>query len=46
MSQEVATVPSVASMAVVAHELGHAQQYQERSILIAMRSFLERVMNF
>jgi len=46
MSQEVATVPSVASMAVVAHELGHAQQYQERSILIAMRSFLVPAMQF
>jgi Zn-dependent membrane protease YugP len=40
MSQEVATQPSVASMAVIAHELGHAQQYQQRSILIQMRSFL------
>lgn len=40
MSQDVASVPSVASMAVVAHELGHAQQHQERSILIAMRNFL------
>jgi Zn-dependent membrane protease YugP len=40
MSQDVATVPSVASMAVVAHELGHAQQYAERSMLIQMRSFL------
>lgn len=40
MSQEVATVPSVAAMAVVAHELGHAQQHQERSILISMRNFL------
>jgi Zn-dependent membrane protease YugP len=40
MSQEVATVPSVAAMAVVAHELGHAQQHQQRSILISMRNFL------
>lgn len=40
MSQDVAAVPSVASMAVVAHELGHAQQHQERSILISMRNFL------
>ncbi|MBZ0286568.1 MAG: zinc metallopeptidase [Anaerolineae bacterium] len=46
MSQEVATVPSVASMAVIAHELGHAQQYQERSLLIAMRSFLVPAMQF
>ncbi len=46
LSQDVATVPSVASMAVIAHELGHAQQYQERSILIAMRSFLVPAMRF
>jgi hypothetical protein len=46
MSQEVATLPSVASMAVVAHELGHAQQYQQRSPLIALRSFLVPAMQF
>jgi len=40
MSQDIATKPSVASMAIVAHELGHAQQHQEQSVLIAMRSFL------
>jgi len=40
MSQDVATKPSIASMAVVAHELGHAQQHQERSALIQMRNFL------
>lgn len=46
MSQEVATTPSVAAMAVVAHELGHAQQYAERSLLIQMRSFLVPAMQF
>jgi Zn-dependent membrane protease YugP len=46
MSQEVATLPSVASMAVVAHELGHAQQYKERSLLIQLRSFLVPAMRF
>jgi Zn-dependent membrane protease YugP len=40
MSDEVANKPSVAAMAVVAHELGHAQQHEENSILIQMRSFL------
>lgn len=40
LSQDVATKQSVAAMAIIAHELGHAQQYQERSPLIAMRSFL------
>jgi Zn-dependent membrane protease YugP len=46
MSQDVATIPSVAAMAVIAHELGHAQQYQERSILISLRSFLVPAMQF
>lgn len=46
LSQDVATKPSVASMAIVAHELGHAQQYQENSILIGMRSFLVPAMRF
>lgn len=40
MSEGVATLPSVASMAIVAHELGHAQQYAEKSLLITARSFL------
>jgi uncharacterized protein len=40
LSEQVATVPSVAAMAIVAHELGHVQQYQQKSILIAARSFL------
>lgn len=40
MSQDVATQPSVAAMAIVAHELGHAQQYEEKSPLISMRQFL------
>jgi Zn-dependent membrane protease YugP len=40
LSQDIATVPSVAAMAVVAHELGHVQQHQQRSALIEMRNFL------
>lgn len=40
LSQDIATVPSIASMAVVAHELGHVQQHQQRSILITARNFL------
>ncbi len=46
MSESVATKPSVAAMAIIAHELGHAQQYQEQSILIGMRSFLVPAMRF
>lgn len=46
MSQGIATKPSVAALAIVAHELGHAQQHQEKSPLIAMRSFLVPAMRF
>lgn len=46
LSQGIATVPSIASMAVVAHELGHVQQYQEKSPLIAMRQFLVPAVRF
>jgi Zn-dependent membrane protease YugP len=40
MSPGVARTNSVASMAIVAHELGHAQQHQEGSMLITARNFL------
>jgi len=40
LSRSVATQPSVASMAIVAHELGHVQQHQQKSALMAMRNFL------
>jgi len=40
MSQGVATQPSVASMAVAAHELGHVQQHQQNSALMGLRSML------
>ncbi|MCB9453622.1 MAG: zinc metallopeptidase [Anaerolineaceae bacterium] len=46
LSQDVAAKPSVAAMAVVAHELGHAQQHQEHSVLIQMRGFLVPAMRF
>ncbi len=40
LSEATAATPSVAAMAVVAHELGHAQQHEQNSILIQMRNFL------
>jgi len=40
LSREVAGEPSVASMAIVAHELGHVQQHQSRSVLMVARGFL------
>lgn len=46
LSEGIATTPSIAAMAVVAHELGHVQQYQEKSVLIAARSFLVPAVRF
>lgn len=46
MSPDVAGTNSVASMAIVAHELGHAQQHQEGSILIGARNFLLPAVQF
>ena len=40
LSDGVAKRHSVAAMAIVAHELGHAQQHEENSVLISMRNFL------
>ena len=46
LSQGVATKPSVASMAIVAHEFGHVQQHQQNSVLIQMRNFLVPAVQF
>lgn len=46
LSRNIATVPSVAAMAVAAHELGHVQQYQTGSFLIQARSFLLPAVRF
>jgi uncharacterized protein len=40
LSPGVASQPSIASMAIAAHEFGHVQQHKDRSPLMAMRSFL------
>ncbi|GAB4574483.1 MAG: zinc metallopeptidase [Anaerolineae bacterium] len=40
LSDSTASQPSVVAMAVVAHELGHAQQHEEGSLLIHMRNLL------
>ena len=40
MSQGVAMQPSVAPMAIAAHELGHVQQDQQKSPLMALRAML------
>ncbi len=46
LSDPVATQPSVAAMAVTAHELGHVQQYQTGSALISMRNMLLPALQF
>jgi Zn-dependent membrane protease YugP len=46
LSEGIATMPSVAAMAVVAHELGHVQQHQENSVLITARNFLVPAVRF
>ena len=40
MSEATAKTNSVSAMAIVAHELGHAQQHEENSIFIKMRNVL------
>lgn len=40
MSDSTANQPSVVAMAVVAHELGHAQQHEQGSLMIQMRNVL------
>ncbi len=46
LSDPIATQPSIAAMAVTAHELGHVQQYQTGSGLIALRSALLPALQF
>jgi uncharacterized protein len=46
LSQGTAGQPSVASMAIAAHELGHVQQYQTGSALIKARGFLLPALRF
>lgn len=46
LSDGIANQPTVAAMAVTAHELGHVQQYQTGSGLIATRNFLLPALQF
>ena len=46
LSDGVANQPSVAAMAIVAHELGHAQQHEHSSFLIKMRNVLVPAIRF
>jgi uncharacterized protein len=46
LSEAVATQPSVASMAIAAHEVGHAVQVAEGSALMQLRSLLVPAVSF
>jgi len=46
LSDGVANQPSVAAMAIVAHELGHAQQHEQSSVLISLRNVLVPAIQF
>jgi Zn-dependent membrane protease YugP len=46
LSAATAREDSVASMAIVAHELGHAEQHLERSFLITLRNILVPAIRF
>ena len=46
LSEGVATTRSVAAMAIVAHELGHAQQHENNSVLISARNVLLPAVRF
>jgi Zn-dependent membrane protease YugP len=46
LSQDVATQSSVAAMAIVAHELGHAEQRENDSILMSFRNLLVPAIQF
>jgi Zn-dependent membrane protease YugP len=46
LSEPVRQQPSIAAMAIAAHELGHVQQYQTGSAMIKARSFLLPALQF
>ncbi len=46
LSEPVAAQPSIAAMAVTAHEIGHVQQYQAGSGLMAVRNILVPALRF
>jgi Zn-dependent membrane protease YugP len=46
LSQDVASQPSVAAMAIVAHELGHAEQRETGSLLMSVRNVLVPAIRF
>ncbi len=46
LSKKVAGEPSIASVAITAHEFGHVAQYHSKSNLMKFRTFLVPIVNF
>ena len=46
LSDDVARTPSIASVGITAHELGHVMQHKSGSILVSVRNFIIPIVNF
>jgi len=46
LSDEVARTPTIASVGIAAHELGHVLQHKNGSILVGIRNFIVPIVNF
>ena len=46
MSSKVCNTPSIASVAIVCHELGHATQHKEKTLLYSANMFLSKLTRF
>ena len=46
MSSKVCNTPSIASVAIVCHELGHATQHKEKTLLYCANMFLSKLTRF
>lgn len=46
MSSKVCNTPSIASVAIVCHELGHATQHKEKTLLYQLNMFLSKLTRF
>ncbi len=45
LSSEVSRTPSIAAVAIAAHEMGHVSQHHEKSLGITLRSFIAPIVN-
>ncbi len=46
LSDEVARTPTIASVGITAHELGHVLQHKSGSVLVGIRNFIVPIVNF